>query len=423
MPVISLAAADSGITTMQTEIDTIGNNIANADSNGYQEVDAQFSDLLTQQLAPGSGPTANMAGTNPSAVGAGAQVSAMETDFDQGSIVQTGVPTDAAIQGSGFFVVDQNGSTYYTRAGDFQLDSSGTLSSANGGIVQGWAGTSPTTGPTGAITIPSSMTVAPQETANVTLGGNIPSGGTAFTATSTMYDAQGNAVPLTLSFTPGTAANEWTMQASVNGTDLFGSGVSLTFDAGGDLESYSVDGGASKTVTGSTSPVSIATTKALPTGFDWKETSLNFVLPAPGSTGAMTQYTTDQTVGVASQDGYTQGSLQSWSIGQSGVITGTFTNGQSQQLGTIALAEFSNPGGLENMGNLQFQTTAASGQPAIGTPGTAGRGTLMGGALEQSNVDLANQLTSLIEAQTDYEADTKVVSSSETALQSLVTNA
>jgi flagellar hook protein FlgE len=137
----------------------------------------------------------------------------------------------------------------------------------------------------------------------------------------------------------------------------------------------------------------------------------------------VTQYTTDQTVGVTTQDGYTQGSLQSWSIGQSGVITGTFTNGQSQQLGTIALANFSNPGGLENMGDLQYQTTAASGQPQVGLPGSAGRGTLLGGALEQSNVDLANQLTSLIEAQTDYEADTKVVSSTETALQALVTNA
>lgn len=420
MPVISLAAADSGISTMQTEIDTIGNNVANADSDGYQQSDVQFSDILTQQLAPGSGSSAGLASTDPASIGAGAQVAAMQTNFTQGAIVQTGVPTDAAIQGSGFFVVTQGGNTYYTRDGDFNLDVNGTLAAANGAVVQGWAGTTATTGPTGPITIPSSMTISPQETANLTMGGNIPSGGTVFTTTATMYDAQGNAVPLTLTYTPSTTPNVWTMQASVNGSNLFSSGVNLTFDATGQLESYTVDGGASTTVKGQST---IASTQAMPTGFNWNEKSINFVFPASTSNNAVTQYTTEQTVGVASQDGYSEGSLQSWSIGQSGVITGTFTNGQSQQLGTLALANFSNPGGLDNLGNLQYQTTAASGQPQTGTPGSAGRGTLLGGALEQSNVDLANQLTSLIEAQTDYEADTKVVSSTETALQALVTNA
>ena len=406
---------------MQTEIDTIGNNVANADSDGYQEADVQFSDILTQQLTPGSGSATNLASTDPSSVGAGSQVAAMQTNFNQGAIVQTGVPTDAAIQGSGFFVVNQGGNTYYTRAGNFQLDVNGTLATAGGGIVQGWAGNSPTTGPTGPITIPSSMTLAPQETANVTMGGNIPSGGAAFTTTASAYDAQGNVVPLTLTYTPTATANQWTMQATVNGTKLFNTGVTLTFDSTGQLESYAVDGGAATTVTDQAA--SISTTGTLPTGFNWKETAIKFDFPAPNTSGAVTQYTTSQTVGVATQDGYSPGNLQSWSIGQSGTITGTFTNGQSESLGTVALANFSNPGGLENMGGLQYQTTAASGQPQVGTPGSAGRGTLLGGALEQSNVDLANQLTSLIEAQTDYEADTKVVSSTETALQALVTNA
>ena len=216
---------------MQTQIDTIGNNVANADSDGYQEADVQFSDILTQQLAPGSGSSTDLASTDPSSIGAGSQVSAMQTNFNQGAIVQTGVPTDAAIQGNGFFVVDQGGNTYYTRAGNFQLDVNGTLSTASGGIVQGWAGTTSTTGPTGAITIPSSMTIAPQETANITMGGNIPSGGAAFTTTATVYDAQGNEVPLTMTYTPTATANQWTMQASVNGSNLFSSGVTLTFDS------------------------------------------------------------------------------------------------------------------------------------------------------------------------------------------------
>ena len=234
-----------------------------------------------------------------------------------------------------------------------------------------------------------------------------------------MFDAQGNEVPLTLTYTPTGTPNQWTMQASVNGSNLFATGVTMNFDSSGQLQSYAVDGGATVPVTAG---ATIATTQALPAGFNWNETAIDFDLPAPGSNSAVTQYTTDQTVG-GTPDGYPQGTLQSWSIGQDGTITGTFTNGQSQQLGTIALANFSNPGGLENLGNLEYQTTAASGQPQVGTPGANGSGTLLGGALEQSNVDLANELTGLIEAQTDYEADTKVVTATETALQALVTNA
>ena len=213
MPLTSLAAADSGISTMQTEIDTIGNNVANADTDGYQQADVQFSDILTQQLAPGSGSSAGLASTDPSAIGAGAQVAAMQTNFTQGAIVQTGVPTDAAIQGSGFFVVSQGANTYYTRDGDFNLDVNGTLAASNGAVVQGWAGTTATTGPTGPLTIPSSMTIAPKETANLTMGGNIPSGGNAFTTTATMFDAQGNDVPLTLTYTPATSTPTFTRSA------------------------------------------------------------------------------------------------------------------------------------------------------------------------------------------------------------------
>jgi len=197
---IALSAAASGISTMETEIDSIGNNVSNADTDGYQETDPEFQDLLTEQMTPASAASAELASTNPSSIGSGAEVAGMQTNFGQGSIVQTGVPTDVAIQGSGFFVVNQGGKDVYTRSGDFQFDLNGTLSTQDGGIVQGWTGNSPTTGPTGAITIPSSLEIAPKETADVTLGGNIPAGGASFQTTATMYDAQGNAVPLTLTY-------------------------------------------------------------------------------------------------------------------------------------------------------------------------------------------------------------------------------
>lgn len=420
MTVRSLAAADSGISTMQTMIDTIGNNLANSNTNGYKETTAEFEDVLTEQLTPASAPTPGLSSTNPSAIGAGAQVSAIETDFSQGATVQTGSPTDAAIQGEGFFVVQQGGQTYYTRDGNFQLDANGTLSTANGGVVQGWGPNQPTTGPTTGLTIPSSLVIPPQESSTVTLGGNLPAASTTpITTTTTLFDSQGNEVPVDLTFTPTATADQWTMQASVGTTNLFTTPVTLTFNAEGQLASYN-DGGGATNVTGQTS---IATTGTLPAGYQWNETKINFVFPAPGTNTAVTQYASSQSINIASQDGYSSGSLESYAIGQTGQITGTFSNGQSQTLGTIALAQFSNPGGLSDEGNLEYQPTAASGVAKVGTAGTNGLGTLLGGALEQSNVNLGNQLTSLIEAQTAYQADTKVVSTTQTVLQSLVTNA
>jgi flagellar hook protein FlgE len=287
--------------------------------------------------------------------------------------------------------------------------------------VQGWAAGQPTTGPTTAITIPSSLVIPPQESSSVTLGGNLPAGAAQpITTTTTLFDDQGNQVPVDLTFTPvGGQPNQWTMQASVNGNNLFTNAVTLNFNAQGQLTSYNTGGG-NQPVNGQTS---IATTGAMPAGFQWNEAHINFVLPAPGSNTAVTQYASAQSINVASQDGYTSGSLESFAVGQTGQITGTFSNGQSQTLGTIALAQFANPGGLADLGNLSYQPTAASGQAKVATAGTDGLGTLLGGALEQSNVDLGKQLTSLIEAQTAYQADTKVVSTTQTALQSLVTNA
>jgi flagellar hook protein FlgE len=419
MTVRSLAAADSGISTMQTMIDTIGNNLANANTNGYKATTAEFEDVLTDQLTPASAPTPGLTGVDPSSIGAGAQVSAIETDFSQGATVQTGSPTDAAIQGNGFFVVQQGNQTSYTRDGNFTVNANGVLSTANGGAVEGWGPNTPTTAPTSAITIPSSMVIAPQQTSAVTLGGNLPAGATSpVTATTTVYDNQGNAVPVDLTFTPTSTPNQWTMQASVNGTNLFTTPETLTFDSTGQLKS------ASTGTAGTNGQISVATTATLPTPYQWKGTSIDFEFPAPGSSAAVTQYAASQpSIDVASQNGYATGTLESFDIGQSGLITGMFSNGQSQSLGQVALAQFSNPGGLSDVGNLSYVPTAASGAAQVGVAGSNGMGTLLGGALEQSNVDLGSQLTALIEAQTAYQADTKVVSTTQTALQSLVTNA
>ena len=146
MSVRSLGAAASGIDTMQTDLDTIGNDIANSETDGFKSGTAEFEDLLTEQLQPaGAASGSSLASTNPSAVGAGAEVSAIATDFSEGPVTQTGVSSDVAIEGNGFLVVSQNGQTSYTRDGDLQIDANGNLATAGGGLVLGWTAGQPTT--------------------------------------------------------------------------------------------------------------------------------------------------------------------------------------------------------------------------------------------------------------------------------------
>ena len=421
MPIRSLGAAASGIVTMQTALDTIGNNIANSETDGFTSQTAQFSDMLTQQLQPATGAVGQtQASTNPSAIGSGVSIAGISTDFSQGSIQQTGVNSDVAIEGNGFLVASQGGSTYYTRDGNLQVDANGHLATASGGLIVGWAPGQPTTAPPTPLSIIVGSSGGPSQTQNAVLGGNLPANATGpIPVTTTMYDSLGNQVPVTLTFTPtvggsGTVTS-WSLQGTVTGasSNLWSSPQTLIFGSNGQLKS--VNGTA--VGTGQTSlPIGNE-----PSNYTWTGTtppSIDF--PAVGSQQAVTQFAGSQTLAVASQDGYSSGTLESYSIGSDGVITGTYTNGNSTTLGTLALAQFSNPQGLLDMGGTYFSSTIASGNAQLGQPGTNGLGSVQGGAVQGSNVDLASQLTNLIEVQTAYQADTKVISTSATALQSLM---
>ncbi len=416
MSVRSLGAAASGIETMQTDLDTIGNDIANSETDGFKSGTAEFEDLLTEQLQPaGAGVGTTVASTNPSSIGAGDEVSAISTNFSEGPVTQTGVSTDVAIEGNGFLVVSQNGQTVYTRDGDLQIDSNGNLATASGGLVLGWTTGQPTTSTPTPLSIIPGSTEPPAQTANINLGGNLADGSTAaVNVTTTIYDALGDAVPVDLTFTPTGAANTWSLQGTVAGaaSPLWAAPQTIVFGNNGQLAS--INGAAVGT---NATPIAIAN---LPSNYTWSGGAVNLDLPAPGSQDAITQFASDQTLAVTSQDGYAAGTLDSYSIGSDGTITGSYSNGTSQSLGTIALAQFANPNGLEDVGNTDFLPTAASGNPQLGIPGTGGLGTLQGGAVEGSNVDLATELTDLIEAQTAYQANTKVVDSTSTALESLV---
>jgi flagellar hook protein FlgE len=416
MSVRSLGTAASGIDTMQTDLDTIGNDIANSETDGFTSQTAQFSDLLTEQLQPAGGAVGEtLASTNPSAIGAGDEVSAIETNFSAGAVTQTGINSNVAIEGNGFLVVTQNDQTYYTLDGDLQVDSNGNLATNSGGLVEGWAPGQPTTSPPTPLSVVVGSTGPPAQTQNVVLGGNLPSNATnPVTITTTMYDSLGNQVPVTLTLTP-TAADTWSMQGTVTGAaqPLWTAPQTLVFGSNGQLAS--LNGAA--VGTGQTT-LAIDTK---PSNYTWTGATVPSIdFPPVGSEGAVTQFADDQTIEVTSQDGNAAGTLESYSIGSDGVITGTYSNGDSQSLGTIALAQFANPDGLDDIGQTYFTPTVASGKAQLGEPGTNGLGTLQGGAVEGSNVDLATELTDLIEAQTAYQANTKVVDTSSTVLQSLV---
>lgn len=421
MSIRSLDAAASGIDTMQTDLDVIGNDIANSETDGFVAQTAEFSDVLTEQLQPAGGAVANsQASTNPSSIGAGDEVAAITQDFTPGEVTQTGVSSDVAIQGNGFLVVDQDGQTYYTLDGDLQVDANGNLATQSGGLVMGWAPGESTTSPLTPINIQIGSSGAAQQTANIDLGGNLPSNPTGpVTVTTTIYDSLGDAVPVTLTLTPTLNANgtatSWSMQGTVTGAsaDLWSSAQTLTFTSGGQLATIN----GTNVGTGQTS----LAIQNEPSNYTWSSANPPSVdFPAVGSESAVTQFSGDQTIAVTSQDGYPAGTLESYSIGSNGVITGTYSSGNSEPLGTIALANFANPEGLDDVGTTYFTSTVASGQAQLNQPGANGFATLQGGAVVSSNVDLATELTDLIEAQTAYEANTKVVSTTSTVLQSLM---
>lgn len=436
----AVLAADSGISANQTWMDDIANNIANANTVGYKEGQVQFSDLLTEELSGASAPLpgGQGAGVNPISIGSGVTVSASAVDLSEGSLEQTGIASDLAIQGNGYLVVSQGGQQQFTRDGALTVDANGDLATQTGGLVQGWqatgAGAINTNAPIGGIKIPTGETIGANATTQLDLGGNLPAwDGTGTppveTTEQNAYDSLGNAVPVTLTFTgvAGTA-NQWTVDATVtnpDGTtsDLFTAGKYpvITFDpSNGQVKTIAVPPGGTGTVTTNADGSLSLAVGAMPAKYSFPAgDTWNLDFPAPGSADAVTQYAAASTIAIQHQDGYPSGTLESYTIGSDGVITGSFSNGTTLSLGQIALADFSNASGLIDNGDGTFSTSPNSGQAQIGTPGTGGRGSLLGGQLEQSNVNLDTELTNLMAAQLAYTANTKPLTAEQQAIQSL----
>ncbi len=431
----SLLAAVSGIQANQTYLDEIGNNIANADTVGYKQGTVQFGDLLNEQITGATAPTTGSGGINPVAIGSGVRVSAVATQLTEGSLEVTGVATDVAITGAGYLVVRLNGQQLFTRDGALTVDAAGNLTTLSGGQVMGWqataAGNISTNAPIGPVTVPKGETIGASATTELSLSGNLPawSGSATTTLPSTTttynaYDSLGNAIPVTVTITgkAGTA-NEWTVAATT--TAPTGAKVNL-YPTGptAPVITFNATTGQIKTISGATTASTGALTlpvTTMPTGFTfppgdtWK---LHF--PAPGTSSAVTQYSGQKTLQIVSTDGYPSGTLESYSIGSNGVVTGSFSNGKTKAIAQIAMAGFPNASGLNDVGNGLLATSPNSGQAQVGVAGTGQLGTLLGGQLEQSNVSMGTQLTDLITAQEAYQANTKVISATQTVIQALM---
>jgi flagellar hook protein FlgE len=414
----------SGLTAESTALSAIANNLTNQNTTGYKDTSVLFSDLFYQNLGTtGSG--------DPIQVGAGTEVGSMPALFTQGSISSTGVPTDVAIQGAGFFTVQSSsGVIDYTRAGDFSVDQNNFLVTSDGqqvlgypavnGVVNTGAGISP-------LQLGAGILSPPTATANVQLTTNLDSSsavGATFSTPIVIDDSLGAPHTLTVTFTnagPSAAAgpdqgdSTWTYSLSIPSTDLNPTvvgGVStpqsgvlaagtLTFNGDGVLVA---DGGtaAAPTLTNVLAiPITGFADGASNQTFNWNV--LNGTTPMISQVSAPSSTTSTQ------QDGSSSGSLVNFTIGSDGTITGTFSNDKTQALGQIALASFANNDGLQLDGNTNYSPTLASGAAVVGVPGTGALGTLSGGALELSNVDIATEFANLIVAQRGFEADAKAV--------------
>jgi flagellar hook protein FlgE len=391
----SLFAGIGGLRAHQTMMDVTGNNIANVNTTGFKSSQTVFEDTLSQMLKAAGAPQNGNGGTNPAQVGLGTRMSAINTNFGQGAAQNTGRNTDLMINGDGFFVVREGAENLYSRAGAFSFDANGRLTSPDGGVVQGWTalnGVIDTNGTPIDVVLPISTLLAPSATTSVTVGGNLPADTTGATAANpivtsiTTYDAQGNKVPATVSFVKNSPTS-WDVKLTVNGSTSSAQTI--------DFSDPTFPG---KTPT--------------PASFTYNGITVDL--------SGLTSYAGNSTAAALSQKGSDMGSLQSFTIGNDGTVVGVFSNGLKQPLARIAMATFNNAPGLEKVGGSMYRNTVNSGTPQLGSAGSGGRGLIQAGALEMSNVDLGQEFTNLIIAQRGFQANSKVISTSDELLQDLV---
>ena len=432
----SLNTGAAGLRAHADAIDVVGDNIANVNTVGFKRSRAIFQDMLGRSIAGAS--------AVPSA-GGGSRVSKVQQMWSQGALMTTDSPTDLALSGDGFFIMKgtSNGAkgNFYSRAGQFTLNSDGFLTNPSGLVLQGYgvdsAGVVQTTlgdllinpgtvaaTPTTTVDLAANLDAAPGSTP-LTWDPTNPGGTSNFSTQVTVYDSLGAAHGTTVYFVKGPAAvlpapQIWDWHAMVDGAELVGGtaglpteivGGRLEFDANGalDTEAGPLVPVAAHTFTAATGPIAI---------------TFNFgtSITTDGGTGldGTTQFAAPSTTTGLSQDGFAAGSVAAISVAADGVVKGVFTNGQRRSLGQVAVADFGSVDGLARAGDGLWAETRESSQPLIGPPETGGRAAIVSGALEQSNVDLGQEFVSLIAFQRGFQANSKIITTADEMYQELV---
>jgi len=394
----------SGLSAAAKGLDAVSNNVANANTVGFKGSGAQFSDVYA----------ASVSGTGAAQIGIGVNVSAVRQNFTQGNITVTNNPLDVAINGGGFFRVNNNGSIGYTRNGQFLVDKQGYITNAAGARLTGYAANaSGVIVPSSPVDLQvSSADLTPQVTTTAQLGLNLDSRATTPVApflytdpatynsstAMTVYDSLGNSHVQSIYFRK-TAANTWAMYTVLDGVAASLTGpTTLGFDSAGALTTGMPLAALTYPLTnGATTPLSVA---------------MDFT----GSTQFGATFGVNRMV----QNGYTSGRLSGLTIAPDGVVQGRYSNGQTRSLGQIVLVNFASPNGLQSQGGNMWLETSASGQPLVGTPNTGSLGALQSAAVEESNIDLTGELVNMITAQRNYQANAQSIKTQDAILQTLV---
>jgi flagellar hook protein FlgE len=450
----SLFAGVSGLKNHQTRMDVVGNNISNVNTYGFKTSRVTFQDMLSQTIAGAAKPEENKGGVNPKQIGLGMNIASIDKLFTQGSLQTTGNQTDLAISGDGFFVTSQGDKKYYTRAGNFTLDKDGTLvSPANGLRVQGWMATRNDkgekvvnkSGTLEDLIVPVYGKVEAKETTYLKYKCNLDSkmpvippnatgamrASAGVTTNIDVYDKLGDPHRMTLTFWK-TAPNQWTASAAITGAlgpstlDVpaganqpdqlnISNRMNLRFSPEGRLISVADESSPDELNQGN-----------MNVNFNYRIAgdpnirNIRLDLGKSGLVEGVTQYSSPSTTKAVEQNGFTMGYMEAYNIDDSGVITGVYSNGTKETVGQVGMAVFTNPGGLVANGDNLFEMSNNSGMANIGAASEAGRGKIVAGTLEMSNVDLSEQFTDMIITQRGFQANSRTIATSDQMLQELI---
>ncbi len=403
------SSALSSLTANSNAIDVCGNNLANLNTPGFKAAQVEFSDLMSATLG---------GALNPAQVGMGVGPIQTNTNYVQGGITTTNGPTDAAIQGNGFFMVkDQNGQSLYTRDGSFQVDSSGNLITASGAAVQGWMANNGVVNPSGPLSnltvptgtlIPGSATTTMSVNVNLDATGNSTPGAT-YSAPVQVYDSLGASHTVDINFT-NTGTNAWSYTVTVPSSDLSSGGKStlatgnLTFDGNGNLTSPAASAG----------PQTIAITGLADGAADM---SVKWNLFDADGNSNITQLSETSSLEGVTQDGTAPGQVNNVTLQNGGLLVASYSNGRQVTIGQLAVAGIENPNTLISVGENNLQAAATTAPVVVGAANSGGRGQVLGGSLEGSTSDMAAEFTNLLTYERSYQAAGRIITTGDTMIQ------